>query len=302
MGREHLLDAGLVGLRVEDQVDLGLGVGVVGEGVVEEVIEDLPIEARRLVERVFQRGAARLARPEAGAGRQPAPFDGRGRQAMGLHVVENLEAVFDHPQEGVGAFEDRPLLIGEAACFRQPSQRLERVAGADPRRGAAVEQLQKLDREFHVADAASAVLHVAAVATTAAGPLFDLSLERFDAADIGRRKPAAIDPGLEFGEYAVAECFVAGNAPGLHPGLSLPGAARLVVELQHLVGRHHHGPGGAAAGGRPDRLRRAAWFRRAAAAFPAPPARKTRAPSRASGRPRGRRPNRQTPDRCRWNS
>ena len=87
----------------------------------------------------------------------------RSRQQVRLQVEHDLQAVLDLAQEAVVVVEDRPLLVRQAADAFQLGDRLERVAGAQLRQIAAVEQLQELDDEFDVADAAVAGLDVARV-------------------------------------------------------------------------------------------------------------------------------------------
>jgi hypothetical protein len=101
---------------------------------------------------------------------------------VGLAVVEDLKPMFDGPQEGVGAFEDAAFLIGESARFGEPPDCLERGAGAELRRVAAAQELEKLDRELDVADAAAAVLDVGRINTLPDRPVFDPAFERLDAA------------------------------------------------------------------------------------------------------------------------
>ena len=100
---------------------------------------------------------------------------------------------------------------------------------------AAIEELQELDHEFDVANAAAAGLHVPQVGPFALGPPLDPPLERLDAGDIGEAQVAAIDPGLEPFEQLAAELAVAGDRPGLHVRLPLPGAALRVVIRERAV-------------------------------------------------------------------
>ena len=54
---------------------------------------------------------------------------------MRLQIEHDLQPVLDLAQEGVVLFENRPLLIGQAAALFQPADRFERVAGAQRRAG-----------------------------------------------------------------------------------------------------------------------------------------------------------------------
>ena len=75
-----------------------------------------------------------------------------------MQVEEQLQAVFGLAQEAVGVVEDAVLLVGQAAGPLQGLQRQERVALAHLGQVAAVEELQELDGELDVADAAAAGL------------------------------------------------------------------------------------------------------------------------------------------------
>ena len=70
----------------------------------------------------------------------------------------------------------------QAAGVFQLGDGFERVAGAQVRQIAAVEQLQELDDEFDVADAAVAGFDVAVVGPFALAALLDAAFEGFDAA------------------------------------------------------------------------------------------------------------------------
>ena len=117
----------------------------------------------------------------------------------------------------------------------QPGDGVERVAGADFGQRAAVEQLQELNDEFDVADAAVAGFDVAQVAAFALGALLDAALERLDAGDVGEAEVAAIDPRLEPVEQLAAQVEVAGDRPGFDERLPLPGAALHVVVGERAV-------------------------------------------------------------------
>ena len=61
-----------------------------------------------------------------------------------------------------------------------------------------VEQLHKLDNEFNIADAAVTGFDIGPFLALGDGPIFDFSLERFDAADIGSRQRDSENPSLQF--------------------------------------------------------------------------------------------------------
>ena len=82
-------------------------------------------------------------------------------QAMRLQIEQELQAVLGLAQKAIGVVEDAIFLIGQAADVLQGLHGLERVALADLGQVAAVEQLQELDGELDVADAAVAGLDLA---------------------------------------------------------------------------------------------------------------------------------------------
>ena len=187
--------------RVEHEVDFRFGLALIREGIVQQVVEDAAIHAGRLREFLPQPLGGRGARAIAHAHRQPGEFGRIPRHDVSLAVVENLKPMLDGPQQRVGAFEDAAFLIGQPARLHEPSHRIERRAGADLRRVAAAEKLEELDRELDVADPAAAVFDIGVVDPVADRPVFDPPLERLDAADVGPRQPAAVDPWFHLGEH-----------------------------------------------------------------------------------------------------
>ena len=87
---------------------------------------------------------------------------------------------------------------------------------------AAVEQLQELDDELDVANAAVARLDVAGVGALAVRALLDAAFERLDAGDVGPAQVAAIDPRFELFEKLAAQVQVAGDRPGLDHRPAVP--------------------------------------------------------------------------------
>ena len=241
--RQHLADECLRRRRVEHQVDLRLGFRILREGIVQQVVEDATVHVRRLGQFLSQPIGGRLACAVAHAHRQPREFHRIPRHGMGLAIVEDLEPMLDGAQERVGAFQNAAFLVGQSARLRKPPHRLERRAGADLRRVATAQELEELDRELDVSDSAPAALDVGVIGSVTDGPVFDPSLQRLDAADVGTRQPAAVDPRLHLGEHPPSQGLIAGDAPGLHPRLPLPGAAVAVVILEHRLLRHRRRPG-----------------------------------------------------------
>ena len=154
-------------------------------------------------------------------------------QQVRLQIEHDLQPVLDLPQEGVVLFEDRPLQVRQAADALQLGQGFQRVAGAQLGQIAAVEQLEELDDELDVADAAAAGFHVARPPPPPRERLLlDPPLQGLDAADVGVAQVAAVNPGRERFEKLAAQRKVAGHGPGLDVRLPLPGAAAVVVVAQ----------------------------------------------------------------------
>ena len=234
---QHLDDSLRRRIGIEHQVRLGLGLGVVAEGVVQQVVEHLAVQV----------GLAAIVGGEGLQGRPPRRLHVAHPQSqlpqlvvilgqqVRLQVEHDLQEVLDAAEEGVVVFQQGPLLVGQAADVFQLGHGLEGVGGAQRGQVAAVEQLQELDDEFHVADAAPAGLHVAVVAAALAVLLLDAPLQGLDAADVGTAEVAAVDPGGQLGEELAAEVQVAGHRQGLDVGLPLPGAAADVVIVQRRL-------------------------------------------------------------------
>ena len=241
--RQHLADECLWRRRVEHQVDLRLRLRILRKGVVQQVVEDATVHVGRLGQFLSQPIGGRLACAVAHAHRQPRKLRRIPGHHVRLAIVEDLEPMLDGAQERVGAFQNAAFLVGQSARLRKPPHRLERRARADLRRVAAAQELEELDRELDVADPAPAVLDVGVIGPVADGTLFDPSLERLDPADVGARQPAPVDPRLHLGEHPPSQRLIAGDAPGLHPRLPLPGATVAVVILEHCLLRHRRRTG-----------------------------------------------------------
>ena len=107
--------------------------------------------------------------------------------------------MLDLAEEVVVLAQQHALLVGQAAALFQPGHGLQRVAGPQLGQVAAVEELQELDHELDVANAAVADLHVADL-VVAVDVLLDPPLEGLDAADVGPAQVAAVDPGRKLRE------------------------------------------------------------------------------------------------------
>ncbi len=149
--------------------------GLAGEGLVQQMIEDAPrrlglvviiaqesgarIRAATVRERVRLRflTVAALIHAQGQLAQLVVAFG----QAMRLQIEQQLQPMLDLAQKAIGVVEDAIFLIGQAADSFQGGQGEQRVALANFRQIAAVEELQKLDGELDVADAAAAGLDLA---------------------------------------------------------------------------------------------------------------------------------------------
>ena len=116
-------------------------------------------------------------------------------------------------KEAVVFLQQRTLLMRQAAGIFQLRNRFQRVAGAQLRHVAAVEQLQELDHELDIADASLAGLHVRGVFALRERTMLDAALERLDARDVGQGQVATIDPGFEIAKKLFAQVQIAGHGP-----------------------------------------------------------------------------------------
>ena len=87
--------------------------------------------------------------------------DGVGRHRVGLLLLDELDPVLDRAQEAVGVGQGHGVVVVDVAGRAQARQRAERGAVADLGVVAAVDELQELHRELHVADPAGGPLELA---------------------------------------------------------------------------------------------------------------------------------------------
>ena len=131
---------------------------------------------------------------------------------------------------------------GQAADLLEPRDGEQRVGVADLGVLAAVEQLEELDDELDVADAAAAGLDLDLGGPRRDGPLLDPPLQRLDLADLGAAEVASIDERLDRVEEVAAEVEVAGDRAALDQGLPLPGPAGRLVIAERRRQRAGQGP------------------------------------------------------------
>src|SRR5437867_12818025 len=112
------------------------------------------------------------------------------RQRVGLELVEDLEPMLDGAQMNVRSRE-QPAEVGrQVAPLGEAKDRLQRVRLAQPRVVAAVKELEGLDDELDLADAAAAELDVRRLAALSLDDPVDLRLHVAD-----RRHHLPVEPG-----------------------------------------------------------------------------------------------------------
>ncbi len=147
---------------------------------------------------------------------------------MGAPHPEELDAVFQRPQEAVGGVQGGGVLASDVAAGRQCGERVEGAGAAQGGIAAAVDQLEKLDGEFDVAQAARAEFELAFDAV--GGDVLDHPQAHL--AHIGDEVLALgglPDHRLHRIDIRLAEVQIAGHRAGLEQGLELPGLGPALV-------------------------------------------------------------------------
>ena len=178
--------------------------------------------------------AARSANPRPRA--KSVPRLVRRRQPVPLGAGRHLHPVLEPPPKAIGVEQGLRLAIAEQTGHHQAWQGARRVALAEIRPLAGVQELQRLHHHLHVADSARAELDVeAGVAerTRRVGRIAEQRTQPPHLFDHPGLDAARVDERIERGEQLVAERAIAGRRAGAQPGLPLPGSSeRLVVALR----------------------------------------------------------------------
>ena len=148
------------GRLADGQVDYGLE-----QRAVEEALVQVGHHAAQLGQgslHFFDGGMARGGL-EAGRAREPAQplLIVRGGQLVGALEALQLEAVLEQAEELVGADEFVGVLAADVAADHERVERLDRVRLAQALVDTAVDELQELDGELHIAQAAFAEFKLA---------------------------------------------------------------------------------------------------------------------------------------------
>jgi len=146
------------------------------------------------------------------------------RDAVGLAVVDHLEAVLDGAEQPVGGGEVGGRFLRDAAAVGQGLERVERRRGAQSRVAAAVDELVDLGVEFDLADAPPPPLQVEAGAELLALRIMvaDAAGDRLDLADRAEIEAAAPDERVDGVEEIAAQRRVSGGEAGADEGGALP--------------------------------------------------------------------------------
>src|SRR5262245_63685313 len=105
--------------------------------------------------------------------------------------------MFELAQAVVVLLELGPLDRREATGLLESGDCFQRIPSADFGQVTAVEELQELDDEFDVANAAASRFDITAIAAFDFGVSFDASFERPDAGNVGQAEVAAINPRFQ---------------------------------------------------------------------------------------------------------
>ena len=171
-------------LGIEHQIGFHFRLFLTRKRIVEQMVQDCSVEPRGFSQLLIESGEPFSSRRKAHPHRQCFPSLRVLGEGVRLQVEENLQAVLNGAEQGVRPLEKFTLLVGEPAGSREPADRFECVASANFRSVTTAEQLQKLNRGFHVANATMADLHVAFVVSLADRLMLDPAFECFDSTDV----------------------------------------------------------------------------------------------------------------------
>ncbi len=156
---------------------------------------------------------------------------------MGLEVADHLQAMLQPSKEPIRAGQGLGVVLGHVPLSGQDCERAEGVRLPEPFVATAVDDLEELDGELHVADPAPPTLDLGSRLAPGSYVLLQADLHPADLLDGLRGKLLAIDERGDHLHEGLPQLEVAGHRPGLAQGLPFPGhRLRLVV-------RTHRGKG-----------------------------------------------------------
>jgi hypothetical protein len=198
----------------------------------EEVVVNAPDPAR-VPGIVPEQGLGLFSRIEiAGAPGKAAQLMLSRGKGLRLEVVEDLDAVLHHAKERIGAGKLGRLLVGEQSLLREHMQGLEGILFPERPVAAGVDELERLDEELDLTDAAVAELHVAKGLALLLHVLVDLLLHLADLGNGAEVQVLAVHEGRDAVHELPACRFVPGHGPCFEQGGPFPRLAPgLVVDL-----------------------------------------------------------------------
>ena len=124
---------------------------------------------------------------------------------MGLEIKQQLQPMFDTSQKNITLLEQPTFLQRQTTGLGQLGDGGQRVFGSDGSQFTTVEQLQKLNGEFNVANPASTFLDISFIASCLGRSVFDLPLECANFSDLRVGETFMVDPGLQFFEKSLPQ-------------------------------------------------------------------------------------------------
>ena len=231
------LQAGL-GRRLLQSDVVGRQPGGLGQ---ERAVVDLAVEGADLAPSVLPQPlqvlSARAARHAHGPGQAPHVVLACGHE-MAAAEAPQLDAVLEHPQDPVVAVEEVGVSAGDVPRVAQAGEGLEGRAHAQGDVGAPVDELEELDGEFDVPQAALAELELASL-LFGGDVVFDAFAHRAGVLDEVLVPGGVPHHGPEGVEVGPPQFEVAGDGPGLQERLELPPLRPPFVVRHMRVERAH---------------------------------------------------------------
>ena len=175
-------------------------------------------------------------RKTEGAG-DPFPFVFLTGKLLGLALVDELDPVFQTPEEEVGPRQELDVFPRHEARFPEPAEGFQGLPAPEERNLPRVNQLHGLDEELDFTNPAASQLDVVLSLPFEAVFLVDLQLHIADLLDGGEIEVSPVDEGMEGFEEDLTQGGVSGPVPRLDPDGPFPELApRLVIDLHASQG------------------------------------------------------------------